>query len=68
MRLPDIVRLRLRSLFSRIAVERDLDEELRYHVERQIEEYIALGMRREEARRAAPQSIEGFEQIKEEMS
>ncbi len=66
MRLASMLRLRLRSLFSRTRVDRELDEELRYHVERQIEEDIAAGMTREEARLAALRSIEGFEQKKEE--
>ncbi len=39
----NIFRLRLRSLFSRNHVEQELDEELRYHLERQIEEEIADG-------------------------
>ena len=36
---------RLRSLFRRTAVERELDDEMRFHVERQIEENIARGMK-----------------------
>jgi len=66
MRLASIFRLRVRSLFSRTQVERELDEELRYHLERQIEENIAAGMPGEEARRAAMHEIAGFEQRKEE--
>ena len=66
MRLATIVRIRLRSLFSREVVERELDEELRYHLERQIEENVAAGMTGEEARRAALRTIDGFEQRKEE--
>ncbi len=38
MRLTSIFRLKLRSLLSRMKVEEELDEELRYHLERQIEE------------------------------
>ena len=53
MRWPSIILLRARSLFERQSMEQELDEELRYHVERQIEEDIAAGMSREEARRAA---------------
>jgi len=37
MRFPRIVRLRLRSLFSRPVVDQELDEELQYHLDRQIE-------------------------------
>ena len=39
-RLRQIVRLRLRSLFSGASVDRELDEELRYHLEQQIEANI----------------------------
>ena len=66
MRLRQIVRYRLRSLFTRAAVEQELDEELQYHLERQIAEGIAAGMSREEARFAALRLLEGFEQRKEE--
>jgi hypothetical protein len=38
------VPLRLRSLFRRRRVERELGEELQYHLERQIEEYAARGL------------------------
>lgn len=58
--------LRLRSLFRRGAVERELDEELREHFERQVEANIALGMNQNEARRAARLALGGLEQQKEE--
>ena len=64
MRIADIFRLRIRSLFSRTSVERELDEELQYHLEREIEESVAAGMSRAEARRAALRSISGLEQRK----
>ncbi len=66
MRFANIVRIRLRSLFSRAAVEQELDEELQYHLERQIDEYMASGMGRKEARSAALRSIVGLTQRKEE--
>jgi macrolide transport system ATP-binding/permease protein len=62
MRLLNILRLRLRSLLSRTRVERELDEELRYHLERQIEADVAAGADAAAARR----SIAGLEQRKEE--
>ena len=37
MRALDKVRLRLRSLFRRQIVERELEDELRFHLDRQIE-------------------------------
>jgi predicted permease len=58
--------LRLRSLFSRAAVENELDEELRYHVERQIDEDIARGMSPRAARDAALRAFGGYQQKKEE--
>src|SRR5215831_358828 len=60
------VPLRLRSLFRRAQVERELDEELRYHIERQIEEHLAKGMTAEEARNAALRAMGGVERRKEE--
>jgi len=66
VRVIDILRLRLRSLFLRTQVEHELDEELRYHLERQVEENVAAGMRHEDARLAALRSVHGFEQRKEE--
>src|SRR5262250_1382060 len=57
--------LRLRSLFRRNQVESELDEEIRYHLELQIEENIASGMSAEEARRAALKAMGGVEQQKE---
>lgn len=66
MRLKSILRLRLTSLLRRDRIEQDLDEELRYHVDRQTEENIRNGMSAREARRAALLDIRGFEQVKEE--
>src|SRR5262245_14916424 len=58
--------LRLRSLFRHAQVEQELDEELLYHIERQIEENIAKGMTPEEARYAALRAMGGVERRKEE--
>src|SRR6185436_7230782 len=60
------VPLRLRSLFRRGQVEAELEEELRYHLERQIEVNIAAGMPAEEARFAALRAMHGLDQRKEE--
>src|SRR5499426_2316518 len=56
---------RLRALLRRSEVERELDEELRYHIEQQTEQNIRLGMNPEEARQAALKSFGGVEQSKE---
>jgi macrolide transport system ATP-binding/permease protein len=45
--------LKFRSLFRRRQIEQELDEELHYHLEQQIEELIAKGMIEKEARYAA---------------
>ena len=60
------VPLRLRSLFRHRQVERELEEELRYHLERRTEEAIAAGMSPEDAGYAALRAMGGLEQRKEE--
>jgi macrolide transport system ATP-binding/permease protein len=60
-------RLRLRSILLGRCVERELDEELRFHLEHKIEEGIANGLSPREARYAAMRAIDGLEQRKEEM-
>src|SRR5713226_1582389 len=66
MRWVDKLALRLRSLFRRPVVDRELDAELHFHVEQQIAENLAAGMPREEARFAALRAIGGLAQIQEE--
>ena len=58
--------MRLRALLRRRAVEWELDEELRFHYERQVEKLVATGMTLGEAHRQARLLIGGTEQIKEE--
>jgi predicted permease len=58
--------MRLRSLFHRKSVEQELDEELRFHFEGQVEKFVAQGVPLAEAQRRARLSIGGMEQIKEE--
>ena len=58
--------LRLRSLFRRNEAELELSEELQFHLQNQIDEYIATGMDAQEARRATLRSLGGIEQVKEE--
>jgi hypothetical protein len=47
-------------------MEQELDEELRYHLEREIEEGLAAGMTEQDARRRTFRSIVDIEQRKEE--
>ena len=58
--------LRLRSLFRRAQADQELDDELRDHVERRTQEYIAKGLVPEEARREALMEMGGIEKRKEE--
>jgi len=58
--------IRLRALLQRNAVENELDEELRFHFDQQVEKYAQSGLTREEARRRARLDFGGAEQIKEE--
>ncbi len=62
----NLIRMRLRSLVRRERVEQELDRELRFHLERQIEVNLAAGMAPTEARYAALRRLGGVEQIKEE--
>ena len=58
--------LRLRSLFRRERVDQDLDDELRYHIERKTEDNIARGLAPAEARRQALLELRGMERTKQE--
>jgi len=60
------LRYRLRSLFQRHAMESEMDEELRAHLDRQVEKGMQAGLTREEARRRARIEFGGHEQLKEE--
>ena len=57
--------LRLRSLFRPALVERELNDELKYHLEQKTREYIADGLTPEEACRKAMREFGGIEQSKE---
>ncbi len=58
--------LRLRSLFRRDAVERELDDELRFHFEHLVESHVRRGLARDEAVRRARIELGGSDQIREE--
>jgi putative ABC transport system permease protein len=66
VRMLDKARLRLRSLFRRRSVERELDFELRFHLDQLVEENIAAGSEPHEARRAALLAMGGITQFQEE--
>src|SRR5262249_45844441 len=56
----------VRALFRREKMEREMDAELRFHLEREIEENIRKGMSKEDAEREALKSFGGVEKTKEE--
>jgi hypothetical protein len=58
--------LRVRSLFRREQVEQELHEEIRDHLEQQIQANLAKGMSLEEARYSAMRALGGMTQIEEE--
>jgi macrolide transport system ATP-binding/permease protein len=66
MTMLNRLRLRLRALFFKPKMEDELDEEVRFHLEREIEENIVRGMTPEEAGSAAIRSFGGVERVKEE--
>src|SRR5262245_48402040 len=65
MRLRDGLMLRLRSLFRSTRVERELDEELRFHIDEHVRELVARGVPLAEASTAALRAFGGIERIKE---
>jgi putative ABC transport system permease protein len=60
------LRLRSRSVFRRRRVEQELDEELQYHLERQIDASLADGLAPEKAHYAALEAVGAITQTKEE--
>jgi putative ABC transport system permease protein len=53
-------------LFHRDAIERAMDDEMRHHIECEIAERVANGMREEEARRSTLRDFGGIERYKED--
>src|ERR1700682_4502659 len=58
--------IRLRALFKRKSVEHELDDELRFHFEHQVEKFVQSGLSHTEAHRRARIIFGGPDQIKEE--
>ncbi len=57
---------RLRALVRRKTVERELNDELRFHFDRQVEKYVEAGITRDEAIRRSRMEFGGIESVKEE--
>jgi putative ABC transport system permease protein len=63
--LSDLL-FRLRAIFRRRSVEEELDNELRFHLEHEIEKLMRSGLTREEASSRARLALGGLDQVKEE--
>ncbi|HEX4541797.1 MAG TPA: ABC transporter permease, partial [Candidatus Acidoferrum sp.] len=57
---------RLRALLRRKAVETELNDELRFHIEELTEQYMESGLTRKEAQRRARLAFGGLDQVREE--
>jgi putative ABC transport system permease protein len=57
---------RLRAVFRRETVESEMEDELRFHRERQLEKYLKTGMSRDQALRRMRMEFGGLEQVKED--
>jgi putative ABC transport system permease protein len=57
---------RLRALMRHPAAENELDDELRFHLERQTDKYVKSGMSQAEALRRARLEFGGLDQVKNE--
>src|ERR1700746_2213695 len=66
MRWHQKLALRLRSLFRKSRADNELDDEIQFHLQQQMDEYVSQGLSPEEARHAALRSLGGMQQIKEE--
>src|SRR5512143_2961020 len=60
------LRYRLRALFQRGALERELDDELAFHLEREAEKLERVGLPRHEALRQARLAFGGIDRIKDD--
>jgi hypothetical protein len=55
-----------RRFFRRQLTERQIDTELRFHLDQQVADYLAAGLTAEEAGRRARLEFGGLDQMKEE--
>jgi putative ABC transport system permease protein len=60
------IKYRLRALLKRDAMDRDLDDELQFHIEQEVQKHVRAGMSRSEAERRARIEFGGVEQIRED--
>src|SRR5262245_49456105 len=60
------LRYRLRALFRREKMDRELDAELRFHIEKEAEKHVRAGLAPDEARRQARATFGAVEGIKDD--
>jgi predicted permease len=60
-----VIASRLRAVFEHKRLERELDDEVRFHIEMQMEDNLKLGMNPEDARYAALRSFGAVEPMRE---
>src|SRR6185312_358869 len=60
-----MIRGRLRALVARNEMERELDEEMRFHLEMEIAQHVKAGMTPEDARRVALVAFGGVDRVVE---
>ena len=58
---------RVRVLFGKRSAERELDEEMQFHLEMEIRQHVDVGVEPREARRRALVAFGGVERFKEEV-
>jgi predicted permease len=60
------LRVRFRSLFRRTAVAQEIDQELQFHLEQQMEKHLRAGLTPEQARRRLRLEFGGLTQLQED--
>lgn len=60
------ISLRLRALFRSEELDRDVDEELAFHIDQRTQEFVSHGIEIKEARRLAFMAMEGVTRRREE--
>ena len=67
MNLFRTLRFRLRALFRGAQLDREMDDEMRFHLEMEARENVAAGAAAHEAHRRAAIAFGGRERVREEM-
>jgi len=61
------LRIRLRALVRRRRAESDLDDEIRFHLDRAVEKHVRAGLSPDEARRRAQLEFGGVSQVRDDV-